>query len=419
MASSETDAAPAPQALRGIRVVEFTAGMAGPWIGRLMAHSGAEVIKVESRKRPTVVRLYVSPRAPELGIQPTLSPWLTDWDAGKRFVALDLTRPEAVDLARRLVAVSDVVVENNSSGVMEKLGLGYDELVRVRPDLVYIGSSGYGDSGPCRKYVTWGPNIEAVSGLATLSGFPERACTFTQFAYPDALSALHGLFAVLCALDHRQRTGEGQRISLSQFETTVSALGPLLMQQLAHGEEPPRLGNASLHAAPQGCYPCRGEDRFCAISVEDDAAWQRLCAEIGRPEWRDDPRFASAAGRRAHAAEIDEAITAFTRPRDAYEVMHELQRAGIAAGVVQTAEDELRHDRQLAARGFFEEVEHLTKGTVLAPGVPLGLTGTPGRTGRAGAAIGQDNEAVFREIVGLSAAELEQAIRCGAIEPPE
>jgi crotonobetainyl-CoA:carnitine CoA-transferase CaiB-like acyl-CoA transferase len=416
MASSSE--APAPEALRGIRVVEFTAGMAGPWIGRLMAHCGAEVIKVESRRRPTVVRLYVSPRAPELGIQPTLSPWFTDWDAGKRFVSLDLSRPAAVDLARRLVSVSDVVVENYSSGVLEKLGLGYDELVRVRPDLVYFGSSGYGDTGPCRKYVTWGPNIEAMSGLATLSGFPERPCTFTQFAYPDALSALHGLFAVLCALDHRSRTGEGQRISLAQLEATAGALGPLLMQQLAHGEEPPRLGNAALHVAPQGCYPCRGDDRWCAITVPDDAAWRRLCALIGRPEWSDDPRFASVAGRLEHRAALDAAISDWTRERDAYEVMRTLQDAGIAAGVAQTAEDELRHDRQLAARGFFEEIAHLTKGRVLAGGIPLGLTGTPGRTGRAGAAIGQDNDYVFRELLGMGPAEVAAALRAGAIEPP-
>ncbi len=418
MASSEETAGVTPEALRGIRVVEFTAGMAGPWIGRLMAYCGAEVIKIESRQRPTVVRLYVPPRAPELGVQPTLSPWFTDWDAGKRFVALDLTRPEAVALARRIVSVSDVVVENYASGVMEKLGLGYQELVRVRPDLVYFGSSGYGDSGPCRSYVSWGPNLEAMSGLATLSGFPERPCTLTQYAYPDGLSALHGLFAVLCALDHRGRSGEGQRITLSQLEVMVGALGPLLLQHFADGEEPPRLGNASPHAAPQGCYPCRGEDRWCAVTVEDDAAWGRLCQVLGRADWAADARLAGLAGRLAHHAELDAGISEWTRERDAYDVMHALQAAGVAAGVAQTAEDELRHDRQLAARGFFEEVPHLAKGRVLAPGIPLGLTGTPGRTGRAGAAMGQDNDYVFGQLLGMSRHEIEVAVRAGAIEPP-
>jgi len=154
-----------------------------------------EVIKVESKLHPDVTRQYVPPWAPELGVQPQLSPWLTDWNAGKRFVALDLTRPEAVELAKRLLAICDVVVENYSSGVMDRLGLRYVDLQRVKPGLVWFSSSGYGDSGPYRRYVHLGPNIEALSGLSTLSGPPERGCTITQYAYPDAVSALHGLFA--------------------------------------------------------------------------------------------------------------------------------------------------------------------------------------------------------------------------------
>jgi len=228
------------QALADVRVIEFTAGMAGPWIGRFLAYCGAEVIKVESPQHPDVTRLYVPPSAPELGIQPQLSPWFTDWNAGKRFVALDLTRPAAVALAKELVAKSDVVVENYSTGVMDKLGLGYAALQRVKPDIIMLSSSGYGDSGPDRRYVTWGPNIEALSGLSTLSGFPERECTITQYAYPDALSALHGLFAVLCALDHRRRTGTGQYVTLSQYEATVAVLGDVMMEFLATGREPPR-----------------------------------------------------------------------------------------------------------------------------------------------------------------------------------
>jgi benzylsuccinate CoA-transferase BbsF subunit len=220
-------------ALEDLRVVEFAAALAGPWIGRIMACCGAEVIRVESKKRPDVVRGYVPPRAPEMGVQPQLSPWFTDWNAGKRFVALDLTQPAAVEISKRLVASCDVVIENYSAGVMEKLGLGYSELRRVRPDLVMISTSGYGDSGPHHRYITWGPNIEALSGLSKLSGFPGRECTMTQYAYPDTLSALHGLFAVMCALDHRSRTGAGQYISLSQTEATVAVIGDVVMDYLA------------------------------------------------------------------------------------------------------------------------------------------------------------------------------------------
>lgn len=420
MASSDRrDPALPTGALAGTRVLEFTAGMAGPWIGRIMACCGADVIKVESRKRPTVVRLYVPPRAPEMGTQPALSPWLTDWDAGKRFVALDLTRPAAVEIAKRLAAQCDVIVENQAAGVMEKLGLGYETLAHVRPGLIYCSSSGYGDTGPCRKYVTWGPNIEALSGLATLSGFDERPCTLTQYAYPDGLSALHGLFAVLCALDHRDRTGEGQRISLSQLEVTVGALGPLMLEHAALGREPVRRGNASPSAAPQGCYPCRGDDRWCAITVEDDAAWESLCEVAGEPGWKSDPRFATMEARLAHRADLDAAVAAWSATRDAFDLMDDLQRAGIAAGVAQTAEDELVRDPQLAARGFFEEVDHLVKGRVVAPGIPLGLTKTPARTGRAGAGIGEDNDAVLSGLLGMSPEEIREAIRSGAIETDE
>ncbi len=404
------------QALADLRVVEFAAALAGPWIGRIMACCGAEVIRVESKKRPDVVRGYVPPWAPEMGIQPQLSPWFTDWNAGKRFVALDLTRPEAVEISRRLVAACDVVIENYSAGVMDKLGLGYSELRGVKPDIVMISTSGYGDRGPHHRYITWGPNIEALSGLSKLSGFPERECTMTQYAYPDTLSALHGLFAVMCALDHRSRTGEGQYISLSQTEATIAVIGDVMMEYLANGCEPESLGNRSLSAAPHGCYRCSGEDRWCAIAVFSDTEWESFCDVLGHPEWRTDPRFSTLSLRLENVEVLDELIERWTAGRTDYEVMFSLQEAGIAAGVVQNTEDQLHRDRQLAERRFFEEVPHLKKGTVVAAGIPLGLTATPGRSGHAGAAVGQDNEYVFSELLEMAPEEIRRAIDVGAIE---
>jgi len=404
------------QALAGIRVAEFSAGMAGPWIGRFMAYCGAEVIRIESKQHPDVLRLFVPPRAPELGARPQLSPWFTDWNGGKLFAALDLSQPPAVALARRLVAHCDVVVENYSAGVMDKLGLGYTELARVKPDIIMLSSSGYGDSGPNRHYVTWGPNIEALAGLSTLSGFPERQCTMTQYAYPDALSALHGLFAVLCALEHRRKTGRGQYVNLSQYEATVAGLGHVVMEQLNNGREPGKAGNRSPRAAPHGCYRCKGEDRWCAIAVFGEPQWRRFCEVLGQPGWAEDPRFATLAARLEHADELDRRVERWTSVRERYEVMARLQRAGIAAGVAQTAEDLFERDPQLAERGFFEEVEHFEKGKEIATGVPLGLTGTPGRTTRSGVALGQDNDYVFGELLGLSPQEIREHIEAGVIE---
>ena len=406
------------EALAGLKVVEFTQGMAGPWIGRMLAWAGAEVIRIESHQVPGVVRLYVSPASTDRKIEPEMSPWFTDWDAGKLFVTLNLKTEAGVELARRLVAQCDVMVENNRQGAMEKLGLGWESLRAENPSLVAISSSGFGEDGLHPGYVSWGPNIEAMSGMAWLGGFPDGEGAMTQYAYPDSLSAVHGLFAVLCALDHRERTGQGQRISLAQLETTVAMIGPEMMEQMTEQRTPARLGNQSAHRAPQGCYPCAGDDQHCVVSVGGIDEWQALCPVIGRPEWANDASMASADGRRAHCAEIDRAIGEWTLGRTPFEAVETLQAAGIPAGVVQNTEDQYTRDPHLAERRYFESIPHLKKGTVVAPGIPLGLTGTPGRTTRAGAAMGEDNPSVFRDLLGLSEAEYAAYVDAGAIETP-
>jgi len=402
--------------LADVRVVEFTAGMAGPWIGRFMAYHGADVIKVESTARPDVTRQYVEPRRPELGVQSQRSPWLTDWNAGKRCVALDLTKPDAVALAIRLVEEADVVIENYATGVMEKLGLSYDVLQRANPGLVMLSTTGFGDSGPCSRYITWGPNIEATSGMSAITGFPHRPCTMTQYAYPDSLSALHGLFAVLAALDQKRRTGEGQLINVAQLEATIAVIGEVVMEATANGAEPPKLGNASRVAAPHGCYRCAGDDRWVAIAVFDDLEWRALCRVMVDPAMGAEPRLATAAGRLDARAELDAHIEAWTVNRDAYELMTLLQAAGVAAGVVQTARDKLERDAHLRARRFHETIPHEVKGEVVADGIPTGLTATPGRTRFAGRAIGGDNEAVFIDLLGMSRDEFARHVASGAVE---
>jgi crotonobetainyl-CoA:carnitine CoA-transferase CaiB-like acyl-CoA transferase len=402
----------APCALEGLRVLELGAGMAVPWLGRMLAWCGAEVIKIESKSYPDVTRLYVPPRNPELGIQSQLSPWFTDWNAGKRFVALDLRKPESIALCHRLAAKSDVLIENYSAGVIDKLGLGWDALSRVNPRLVMLSSTGYGHSGPDFRNVTWGPNLEALSGLARLSGFPGRDCTMTHFAFPDPLSAFHGLFAVMAALEHREQSGLGQRISIAQLETVISAFGQVMLEYLANGREPQPLGNRSLWRAPHGCYPCRGEDRWIAIAADGDAQWRALCEVMGL----DAAEFPTAPSRLEHADRIDADISAWTRERDAHDAMHRLQAAGVAASAVQTTLDQMEHDPHLAARGFFERIPHEKKGEVIADGIPLGLTGTPGRTAHAGEPIGRDNDYVFGEVLGLSLQERERLETLGAIE---
>jgi crotonobetainyl-CoA:carnitine CoA-transferase CaiB-like acyl-CoA transferase len=416
-AATASPAAAAALPLAGLRVVEFGTGLAAPWIGRILAWAGADVIKIESHAHPDVPRLFVPPRHPEQGTQPECSPWFTDWSAGKRFVALDLRRPEGAELARRIVDASDAVIANYSTGVLDKLGVGYAALAARNPRLVMLESNGYGESGPFAKYVTWGPNIEALSGLGSFSGFPHRDCTISHFAYPDPLSALHGLVALMAALRERARSGRGQVIHMSQFETAVAALGPLLLESAVTGEEPPRLGNGEWGLAPYGCFPCRGDDRWCVIGVEDDADWERLRGLMGEPEWAREARFATMAERVANAPALEAKIADWTRGLEDYDVMARCQRAGIAAGVVQSAADLYRRDPQLAARRFFETIPHFKRGEVAASGIPLGLTATPGRTTHSGSSVGHDNEAVLCEVAGLTSEELAAFVERGAIEP--
>lgn len=414
--SKDAGPAPPPLPLAGLRVVEFGTGLAAPWIGRILAWAGAEVIKIESHAHPDVPRLFVPPRNPEQGTQPECSPWFTDWSAGKRFVALDLRKPEGAELARRIVDQSDAVIANYSTGVLAKLGVGYEALAARNPRLVMLESNGYGESGPYARYVTWGPNIEALSGLCSFSGFPERECTISHFAYPDPLSALHGLVALMGGLRERARSGRGQVIHMSQFETTVAAIGPLLLESAATGREPPRLGNGERDRAPYGCFPCRGDDRWCVIGVEDDGDWRRLCALLEEPAWTRDSRYSTMASRVEHAAELEARIADWTRGQDDFAVMERCQRAGLATGVVQSAEDMFRRDPQLAARRFFEEIPHFKRDKVVASGIPLGLTATPGRTTHSGSSVGHDNEYVLREVVGLGEADWTEGLRSGAIE---
>lgn len=404
------------QALADLRVVELTAGMAGPWIGRFMAYHGADVIKVESSGRPDVTRQYVDPRQPERGVQSQASPWLTDWNAGKRCVALDLTKADGAALAIRLAEKADVVVENYATGVVDKLGLSYDVLSRANPRLVMLSTTGFGDSGPYARYVSWGPNLEAMSGLGAASGFPGRACTMTQYAYPDALSALHGLVAVMAALDHRHRTGQGQYVNLSQLEATIAVIGDVVMETQAGGAEPPQLGNGSAAAAPHGVYRCAGEDRWIAIAVFTDEEWRSLTRAIGDRELMADRCFADLPSRLAHRPALDARIESWTARHDAFDLMTRLQAAGVAAGVVQTARDKFERDPHLRARGFFETIPHEWEGETVADGIPTGLTATPGRTRFAGRAMGADNHEVFCELVGLTEADFQRLVASGAIE---
>ncbi|MCH2517782.1 MAG: CoA transferase, partial [Dehalococcoidia bacterium] len=284
-------------ALQGIRVLDFTWIHAGPSATRILADQGAEVIKVESNNALAVVGGPSSATARGLGQR-------HNWNAGKRSISLDMKTPQGVAIAKRLVAVSDVVAENFSGRVMTGWGMDYESLRRVKPDLVMLSMSGFGRTGPWKDRVSYGQTLQAWSGFTELTGFPDTDPCGPASAYSDAVGGMAGAQAVLLALIHRARTGQGQWIDLSQFEALSSLLDTLVLDLSANGADShnQRTGNRPPHAsdAPHGAYRCQGDDRWVAISVPTENEWGSLTGAMGHPSWAQDERFATASGRSHH-----------------------------------------------------------------------------------------------------------------------
>ncbi|MBM4444483.1 MAG: CoA transferase [Chloroflexi bacterium] len=392
-----------PGALSGVRVLDFTAVLAGPFATRMLADHGAEVIKVQSRLTAG-------------GPAHNLTGYFAAWNRNKLGITLNLSKPEGVQLARRLVRISDILVENFSPRVMENWGLDYAALRKERPELIMLSMSGMGRTGPWRDYFAFGPTVQALSGMTYLTGSPGRAPLGLGYSYADHVAGLMGVLAVLAAVEHRQRTGEGQHIDLSETEAMCSLLGTGMLDSACNGRDPAPEGNSSPQrlGAPHGVYRCRGEDRWCAIAVFNDQEWDAFCQALGRPSWTVRAEFSSQGQRWKHSAQLDAVVEEWTSQRDAREVMESLQRAGVAAGVVQNASD-LAGDPQLKARDFFVELEHPVLGRTVSDGSPIGLSETPAVYRRAGPELGQDNDYVYRSLLGLPEAEIERLTAAGVI----
>jgi len=389
--------------LSGVRVADFTWVWAGPFATLQLAHLGAEVIRVESQSRVCVTRRIPPFADGQAG--PNRSGYYNQYNQGKASICLNLKTPEGLAVAKKLVSVSDVVSENFAAGVMDKMGLGYEALRRLKPDIIMIAMSGYGASGPESAYVSYGPAQVPMSGLSSLTGFPGFPPMHVGFSYGDPNGGLHGAFAVLAALLHRARTGEGQYIDLSQWETSVAVLGEGLMEQVMNGTQPPRAGNRDPHMAPHGLFRCRGEDRWVSVVVADEEEWRRLCAGMGRPELAADPRFATLAARKKSEDALEEMLNSWTAQLTAEEVTARLQAAGVAAFPAFTNR-ELAEDPHLRSRGFFVELPHAEVGVRQHAGVPWVFSDTPCRVRRAAPCVGQDTDEVMRGVLGYAAEEV-------------
>jgi len=380
--------------LDGIRVLDFTWVVAGPVATRILADLGADVIKVERRGAAD----FGDRRG---GLSGTLM-------RGKRSVVLDLNRPRGLDLARRLVAVSDVVVDNFSARVMSNLGLDYEELRRLKPDVVCVRMTGFGLTGPDRDHVSYGPTLQALAGYTLLMAEPDGPPAGFGYSYSDLAGGNLGALAVLAALWQRSRTGRGQLVDLSQLEAVASLVGPTLLARGLDGGTSTPTGNASQErpGAPHGVYPCAGAERWLAITVFSDEDWGRFVHALGDPEWTRAARFATRAARLEHAVELDRLVAAWSRHQVAEEAMVLLQGAGVAAGVVANAEDLCGRDPQLAARGHFVEVPTPEGRTVRIDGPPFLLSETPARVGGPGPLLGEHTDEVLAELLGSSEDEL-------------
>ncbi|MDA0263533.1 MAG: CoA transferase [Chloroflexi bacterium] len=408
MAGREHDS---PLALRGIRVLDFTWIHAGPSATRILSDQGAQVIKVESNQALSVVGGPASNTARGLGQR-------HNWNAGKLSISLNMKTDAGKELARRLVAVSDVVAENFSGRVMPGWGLDYEGVRRIKPDIIMLSMSGFGRTGPWKDRVSYGQTLQAWSGFTDLTGFPDSAPSGPASAYSDAVAGMAGAQAVLLALLQRARTGQGQWIDVSQMEALSALLGPMTLDLSANQADVQRTGNRLAHGggAPHGVYRCRGEDRWLAITVFTEDEWTAFARAIGSPEWASKQRFSSAESRAKYAGELDPLVESWTSQQDAEEAMHLLQAAGIAAGVAQTGEDLAEHDPQLRERGLFQEVPDAQGVLRTIERAPYRLSRTPGSVTRGAPEFGADQTFVLSEILGVDDEELAEMAIAGAFD---
>ena len=400
--------------LEGIRVVDFSMGWAGPVCTRTLADLGADVIKIEATQYPDWWRgvdrrrAYVQEQMYEKSVRYCIM------NRNKRGITLDLTRPQGLALAKRLLADADLVVDNYSVEVLPKMGLGYDVLSRLNPKLVMMSMSAFGAGSSHRDCRAYGSTLEQGSGLPSVVGDPDGPPVMSHTAFGDAVGGLNGCAAVLTALIHARLTGKGQFIDLAQIECMMPFAAPWITTHSIGGKDPVKYGNRHPDFVPHGCFRCAGSDNWIMVAVSNDAMWLKLATLLGRADWAGDPKLKAAAGRRAIESEIETALAAWTAVRDPEAAMKELQAAGVAAGVARLPV-ELLQDPQLHARGFIQYVDRAFIGRHPQPSMPFRESSEPFAIRSAPPTLGEHNREILGGLLGLSEAEIAQLTRDGII----
>lgn len=387
-------------ALSGVRVLDFTWAWAGPFCTQTLAHLGAEVIRVETTSRPCVTRMI--PPFADNRAAPNRAGYFNQYNQGKRSILLNLSKPEAVELAYQLAKHCDVVTDNFAAGVMEKLGFSYQKLREIKQDIIQISMSGYGQNGPFHRYVGYGPPASALSGQFWLTGYPGGDPAEIGVSYPDPNAGVMGAYAIIAAILHRDLTGEGQFIDQSQWEAVLVHMAEGLLEWDLNHREPARKGNHDLLMSPHETYKSRGnDDQWVSIAVGTEDEWRALCEAIGEPALAEDARFNSAASRKKNEAALDALISAWTRERDKWEAAETLQRAGVASFPSMSNRD-LAEDKHLMERGYLVQLEHPEVGRRIHAGVPWKMSDTPSEIRHAAPIRGADTDQVFKTLLGFS-----------------
>ena len=388
------------KALEGVKILDFTRVYSGPYCTMLLADLGAEVIKVEAQGRGDDSRNFYP-------IKNGVSGYFTYLNRGKRSITLNLKSEKGKQLALELAGWADIVVENFSAGTIGRLGLGYEDIRKVNPRIIYASISGFGQSGPYSRKAAYDGIAQAMGGMVNLTGYPDETPVKVGPAISDAATGVHAAVAILAALWHRAQTGEGQYIDMSMMDTVFSFLENSVPIMTMMGTNPERLGNGNPGSAPYNMYKCR--DGVIMIATANNSLFTRLIGVMGQPELIEDPRFATNPERKLHEHEIDPIVEAWTMQHDAGEVERLLDEVGVPAARIKTVE-ELIDDPQLNERNMVIEHDVPGVGKVKFPGNPLKLQGTPPQTDRRAPLLGEDTESILHEILHLSREEA-QALR--------
>ena len=406
-----------PGPLEGVRIIEMGQLIAIPFAMKMLADMGAQVIRLESVAR---LESYRSDSVYQNDISGDF------WNKGANFyeqnrnklgVTLDLSKPEGLQVLRNLVSIADVFSENFTPRVIKNFGLEYEDLRKIKPDIIMVSSTGYGFYGPWSNFGATGPATEGAAGLAYQTGYLGGGPVMAEIPYTDYTSGEHTVFAVMAALMHRLRTGQGQFVDISQTQATSSTIPEVLMDFSANGRSGQRIGNQDTVMSPHGCYPCRGDDRWITIAVATDEEWQAVCRVLGQNGWAADPRFEDSLSRWKNRDELDALIGTVTSTWDAHELMHALQKDGVAAGAVLDSKD-LLFDPHLGQRNFYEVVTH-HESTGIPPlpyaGRPWKLSKTPAVNSQPAPLMGEHNNLVLSGLLGKTAEEMAELEEAGII----